>query len=84
MVNTGQQLGGAIGVAVALTVATTHAKSLTPPHMRPSAAALTSGYAQAFWVMAGVAFAGAVVAFILVRVRGDALTEADVEPEPAG
>jgi EmrB/QacA subfamily drug resistance transporter len=82
MVNTGQQLGGAIGVAVALTIATSQAKHLLAGGSDP-AAAFTAGYTRAFWVMAGVALAGAVLSLVLVRVRSDALTEAEVEPEGA-
>jgi EmrB/QacA subfamily drug resistance transporter len=79
MVNTGQQLGGAIGVAVALTIATSRANALSKTGSDP-ATALTSGFARAFWAMAGVALAGAVLSLILVRVRSDQLSEAEVEP----
>ena len=51
-------------------------KTVMPP-VNSSAAALTSGYGLAFWVMAGIAFAGAVLAFVLVRVRAEDV--ADVE-----
>src|SRR5205807_2502497 len=64
--NTSQQVGGAIGVAVASTVAITHATHLL--HTGHSqAAALTSGYALAFWVVAGISAAGIVAALALVR-----------------
>ena len=49
----------------------------------PILLAFTAGYARAFWVMAFVAIAGAVLSLVLVRVRADALTEADVEPAEA-
>ena len=66
LLNTSQQVGGAIGVAVASTVAITHATHLL--HTGHSqAAALTSGYALAFWVVAGISAAGIVAALALVR-----------------
>jgi EmrB/QacA subfamily drug resistance transporter len=66
LLNTSQQVGGAVGVAVASTVAITHATHLL--HTGHSqAAALTSGYALAFWVVAGISAAGVVAALALVR-----------------
>ena len=66
LLNTAQQVGGAIGVAVASSVAISRATHLL--HTGSSqAAALTSGYSLAFWVMAGVSAAGVVAALVLVR-----------------
>jgi EmrB/QacA subfamily drug resistance transporter len=66
LLNTSQQVGGAIGVAVASTVAISRATHLL--HTGHSqAAALTSGYALAFWVVAGISAAGIVAALALVR-----------------
>jgi EmrB/QacA subfamily drug resistance transporter len=66
LLNTSQQVGGAIGVAIASTVAISHATHLL--HTGHSqAAALTSGYALAFWVVAGISAAGIVAALALVR-----------------
>jgi EmrB/QacA subfamily drug resistance transporter len=81
MINTSQQIGGAIGVAIAITVATTHIKhELRTGHTPPEA--LTSGYALAFWVIAGIAAAGVVLAFALVRVPREALSEAEAAGSP--
>jgi len=66
LLNTSQQVGGAIGVAVASSVAVSHATHLLRTGSS-QAAALTSGYALAFWVVAGISAAGVVVAFALVR-----------------
>src|SRR5207302_1944638 len=66
LINTSQQVGGAIGVAIALTVATSHTKSLLRTGHAP-AYALTKGYALAFWVVAGLAAVGVVLALALVR-----------------
>jgi EmrB/QacA subfamily drug resistance transporter len=66
LLNTSQQVGGAIGVAVASTVAISRATHLL--HTGHSqAAALTSGYSLAFWVVAGISAAGIVAALVLVR-----------------
>jgi EmrB/QacA subfamily drug resistance transporter len=66
LLNTAQQVGGAIGVAVASSVAISRATHLLQSGSS-QAAALTSGYSLAFWVMAGVSAAGVVAALVLVR-----------------
>jgi EmrB/QacA subfamily drug resistance transporter len=66
LLNTAQQVGGAIGVAIASSVAVSRATHLL--HTGHSqAAALTSGYALAFWVIAGISASGVVAALALVR-----------------
>ena len=66
LINTSQQVGGALGVAIASTVAFTHATSLLKTgSSQPSA--YTSGFALAFWVLAGISAAGVVAALVLVR-----------------
>jgi len=66
LLNTGQQVGGAIGVAVASSIAVSRATHLLRTGAS-QAAALTSGYALAFWVVAGISAAGVVAALALVR-----------------
>ena len=66
LLNTSQQVGGAIGVAVASTVAISRATHLLRTG-HSQAAALTSGYALAFWVVAGISAVGVVAALALVR-----------------
>jgi EmrB/QacA subfamily drug resistance transporter len=66
LLNTSQQVGGAIGVAIASTVAVSRATHLLHVGDSP-AAALTSGYSLAFWVVAGISAAGVVAALGLVR-----------------
>jgi EmrB/QacA subfamily drug resistance transporter len=66
LINTSQQIGGAIGVAVSSTVFASHAKTL----LRQGTAqpeALTSGFRWAFWLLAGVAAAGVVATVALIR-----------------
>src|SRR5204863_7138769 len=80
LLNTSQQIGGAIGVAVATTIFTTRSTDLlktghTPPQ------AFTSGYADAFWALFALALAGAVAAFVLLR--GDERRDV-TEQEAAG
>jgi hypothetical protein len=62
LMNTTQQVGGAIGVAVASTIFTSRAKS---GHFTP--AAFTSGYHWAFVALVAFALVGAVAAFVLLR-----------------
>ncbi|HZS30012.1 MAG TPA: MFS transporter [Gaiellaceae bacterium] len=66
LLNTSQQVGGAIGVAVATSVAVSHATHLLQGGAS-QAAAFTSGYALAFWVVAGISAAGIVAALALVK-----------------
>ncbi len=65
LVNTTAQVGGALGLAVLATAASTHSHGLIG-HGTSTASALTSGYQVAFWIGAGlVAVAIAVAVFVL-------------------
>ncbi len=67
LINTSQQIGGAIGVAVATTIATTLTANYVDVHPGTSAlggGALTHGFQVAFYVLAGIAVFGAVVAAV--------------------
>jgi EmrB/QacA subfamily drug resistance transporter len=66
LLNTSQQIGGAIGVAVCTTIFTTQAKDLLKTGHTP-AQAFTSGYSHAFWALLILALVGAVTAFVLLR-----------------
>jgi MFS family permease len=66
LINTNQQIGGAIGVAVASTIFTSRATDLLKTGSTP-AEAFTSGYQYAFWALVAIALAGAVAAFVLLR-----------------
>jgi EmrB/QacA subfamily drug resistance transporter len=66
LINTNQQVGGAIGVALASTIFTSHAKTLLKSGHTP-AEAFTSGYQLAFWALVGISLAGAVAGFVLLR-----------------
>jgi len=84
LLNTTQQLGGAIGVAVASTIAATHATTLLQQGAA-LAAALTSGFQWAFWACGAIALAAVPVTFLLVR-RNElaiAVASASAKPQPA-
>ena len=84
LLNTAQQLGGALGVAVTSTVAASHARTLTHVGHVP-AAALTGGFQWALWVCAAVAAVGVPVGLVARTARGsDAAREVagDLELEP--
>jgi EmrB/QacA subfamily drug resistance transporter len=85
LLNTSQQLGGAIGVAIASTIAATHASTLLHQGTMP-AAALTSGFQWAFWACGAIALAAVPVTFLLVRRDELATAVASTtvkEPHPA-
>ena len=66
LLNTSQQIGGAIGVAVASTIAATHTRVLLGQG-HGAAAALTGGFQWAFWVTGITALAAVPVTFLLIR-----------------
>jgi len=84
LLNTTQQLGGAIGVAVASTIAATHATTLLHQGAAP-AAALTSGFQWAFWACGAIGLAAVPVTYLLVRRRelAIAVASASAKPQPA-
>ena len=86
LINTSQQIGGAVGIAILSTIAvTTTTDGLETGTQQ--AVALTDGFAAAFWAGAAIAFAGVLVSLFLVRGRDLQHQEvAVVEPafEPAG
>jgi Na+/melibiose symporter-like transporter len=77
LINTNQQIGGAIGVAVASTIFVSSAKALLKTG-HSQAAAFTSGYQDAFWALIGLALLGALGALVLLR--GTRVEIAEGEP----
>ncbi|MGH3194137.1 MAG: MFS transporter, partial [Streptosporangiaceae bacterium] len=69
LANTSQQVGGALGLAILATVANSRTQSLFHAGVRSSAAALTKGFDLAFLAGAGFAFAGAILAAVLISSR---------------
>jgi EmrB/QacA subfamily drug resistance transporter len=86
LMNTSQQIGGAVGIAILSTVATSTTNDAVGDGTQLSIA-LTDGFQAAFWTGAAIAFAGVLVSIFLVRgrdlqqqeseaVAGDAIPEA--------
>ena len=92
LVNTTQQVGGALGLAVLATLATTRTGAIEA-HGASTAVALTDGYHLAFTIAAGLVVAAIVIGLVLLRpaqtlhaVPQEApgeLDEQDVVLEPA-
>ncbi len=85
LINTNQQIGGAIGVALATTIATTFTSHYVSDHVGTGAfngAALTHGFSIAFYVLAALAAAGAVLSAIMLE-SNPAMSEGGVVPEGA-
>jgi EmrB/QacA subfamily drug resistance transporter len=85
LLNTSQQLGGAIGIAIASSVAASHTQTLLHAgHAAP--AALTGGFQQALWVLGGIGLLAIPAIFALVRreaVSTPVATTSVRDPQPA-
>jgi EmrB/QacA subfamily drug resistance transporter len=68
LINTSQQIGGALGLAILATVANSRIDDLAATGS-PQNVALTEGFQRAFLVGAGVAVVGAILAVVLVSSR---------------
>ena len=72
LITTSQQIGGAIGVAVATTIAATYTGRYVGSHPGTGpagGAALTHGFAIAFYALAGLAALAALLAVVLVEPK---------------
>jgi len=72
LINTTQQVGGAVGVALATTIATTYTAHFVSDHAGSSAfggAALTHGFSVAFYVLAALAAIGAVLSAVILESK---------------
>jgi hypothetical protein len=81
LINTAQQVGGALGVAVTSSVLLTHSNHLLKTGT-PFPQAFTSGTQWAFWVTVGVAIAGLIATLTLVRREELATPAREAEPAP--
>jgi EmrB/QacA subfamily drug resistance transporter len=85
LLNTSQQLGGAIGIAIASSVAASHTQTLL--HAGDAApAALNGGFQHALWVLGGIGLLAVPAIFALVRrevVSTDVAKTSVREPQPA-
>ena len=65
LINTSQQVGGALGLAILATVANSRTQSLLSHGVHNQSVALTRGFDRAFLVGAGFALVGAILTAIL-------------------
>jgi EmrB/QacA subfamily drug resistance transporter len=79
LINTSQQIGGALGLAILTTAATTRSQNLQADGVQ-QVRALTEGFALAFWIGAGFALLGLLTTLVMLK-RQDLRA---IEPEPAG
>jgi EmrB/QacA subfamily drug resistance transporter len=68
LINTTQQIGGAVGIAICASVSVSRFNTLMAEH-GPSyyAQAFTSGTALAFWVLVGISIAALIAGLVLIR-----------------
>jgi predicted MFS family arabinose efflux permease len=87
LINTAQQIGGSVGVALLNTVAVIATTSFLTEHAAdgPGALpeALTAGYTRAFLVGAVINVVAAVLALVLINIGREAAQEGDEEGEVA-
>ncbi len=69
LINTAQQVGGALGLAILATVANSRTQALFHSGTHTVGVALTKGFDAAFLVGAGFAIAGAILAAVLISSR---------------
>ena len=69
LINTSQQVGGALGLAILATVANSRTQSLLHAGVHDTSVALTKGFDRAFLVGAGFAIVGAILAAVLISSR---------------
>jgi EmrB/QacA subfamily drug resistance transporter len=86
LINTSQQIGGAVGLAAATTIATTFTSHYVDSHVGVGAfsgAALTHGFEIAFYVLAALAALGAVVAAVFIESQPGVTQPETVDSEVA-
>ncbi len=69
LVNTSEQVGGALGLAILATIANSRTQSLFHAGVHSTSIALTKGFDRAFLVGAGFAITGAILAVVLISSR---------------
>ena len=69
LINTSQQVGGALGLAILATVANSRTQSLLHAGAHSTSVALTKGFDRAFLVGAGFALVGAILTAVLISSR---------------
>jgi MFS family permease len=69
LINTSQQVGGALGLAVLATISTARTDDVIASGVHSRAVALTEGFQSAFLAGAGIALVGAFLAAVLISSR---------------
>jgi EmrB/QacA subfamily drug resistance transporter len=87
LINTSQQVGGALGLAILATVANSRTQGVLTSGVHNPAIALTKGFDRAFLFGAGFALAGAILAALLIsssdsRQHARAAAEGATVPAP--
>ncbi len=91
LINTSQQVGGALGLAILATIANSRTQSVFHSGVHSASVALTRGFDRAFLIGAGFAIAGAILAAVLISSRDSRehslaaqAGDSAVAPAPAG
>ncbi len=69
LINTSQQVGGALGLAILATIANSRTQAVLHSGVHNASVALTKGFERAFLVGAGFAILGAILASVLISSR---------------
>ena len=69
LMNTAQQIGGALGLAILATIANSRTQNAFHAGVHSASIALTKGFDRAFLVGAGFAIAGAILATVMISSR---------------
>jgi EmrB/QacA subfamily drug resistance transporter len=85
LINTSRQIGGSVGLAAVTTIAATATSHYADSHgvLAVSGPALAHGFQVAFYVLIGVALAGAALAAAFVESKPKAVPQAEPEPVEA-
>ena len=83
LINTSQQIGGAVGIAILSTIAVTTSDNAVASGTKLPVA-LTDGFVNAFWAGAAIAFVGLLVSIFVVRSRDLKPQETPSSERPIG
>jgi MFS family permease len=81
LINTSQQVGGALGLAILATVANSRTQDILNAGVHNTAIALTKGFDRAFLIGAGFAVVGAILTVLLISSK-DSRDHAEAASSP--